>query len=187
MRGDSHDFGHAELVDAEAIGQPGERRFRIFARSPRGTASLWLEKEQLAELARAIDQLLSVGAEIPVLRTEVQVPTPSLPSAPDDFPAHPDVEFQVGQMQIGLDEEHGVLVLRASPIELVEPEGDSEAAVADDAAFSAYMSRGQADRLATHIIAVVGAGRPRCPLCGMPMQPEHVCEKQNGFHPIGLN
>src|SRR5262244_282316 len=47
MSNEPHDFGRAELLDAEAIGQPGSRRFRLFARSGRGSAVLWMEREQL--------------------------------------------------------------------------------------------------------------------------------------------
>ena len=54
-----HDFGRAELFDAEAIGQPGNRRFRIFARSPYGSATLWMEREQLEALSLAVDKLLA--------------------------------------------------------------------------------------------------------------------------------
>ncbi len=52
MSGALHDFGRAELVDAEAIGEPGHRRFRLFARSSYGTASLWLERQQMEALSR---------------------------------------------------------------------------------------------------------------------------------------
>jgi len=32
---------------------------------------------------------------------------------------------------------------------------------------------------------VVAAGRPPCPLCGNPLDPEgHVCPRQNGHHRV---
>lgn len=181
-----HDFGQSDLVDAEALGRPGNRRFRLIARSRSGSASLWLEKEQLLELARYLDQLLSEKGDMPVLRVEVQVPPPELPHAPRDFPRHPDVEFQVGQLQIGIDTEQDVLLLRAAPLTIVERDGELEAE-ADDPQFSTYLTRTQADRLSGHILALMAAGRPRCPVCLQPMQEHHVCAKQNGFHPVGLN
>jgi uncharacterized repeat protein (TIGR03847 family) len=34
--------------------------------------------------------------------------------------------------------------------------------------------------------AVVAAGRPPCPLCAQPLDPEgHVCPRQNGYHRRG--
>ena len=72
MSDDLQELGRAELLDAEAIGQPGNRRFRIYARSSRGTASLWLEREQMEALSLAIDQLLAQAAGGMVLRAEAQ-------------------------------------------------------------------------------------------------------------------
>ena len=49
MSEDQVDFGRAHVLGAEAIGEPGNRRFRIYIRSQRGSASLWLEREQRDE------------------------------------------------------------------------------------------------------------------------------------------
>ena len=57
----SKDLGHLNAFGAEAIGQPGQRRFRLFARSKRGAAFFWMEKEQLNHLSLIID-LKSVRA-----------------------------------------------------------------------------------------------------------------------------
>ena len=59
MSEDQIDFGRAQLLGAEAIGEPGNRRFRIYARSLRGSASLWLEREQLDALGQALEQLIA--------------------------------------------------------------------------------------------------------------------------------
>ena len=53
------DFGMVDAVDAEAIGDPGQRTFRIRVRSGANYAALWLEKEQLSALGRGISQLLA--------------------------------------------------------------------------------------------------------------------------------
>jgi uncharacterized repeat protein (TIGR03847 family) len=187
MSDEMHDLGRSELLDAEAIGQPGERRFRLFARSPRGTASLWMEREQLEALSLAIDQMLTQISDGDVLRPEAMAEVPNAPGAPADFPDEPDVEFQVAQMQIGYDEDRDQILMRAAPMELIERDG--ELVVREDAPmlFSAYMSRTQAGTLSTHIMSILARGRPRCPFCGRPMEQPHVCEKQNGYHPIGLN
>lgn len=186
MSDDPLDLGRAELIGAEAIGVPGNRRFRVFARSRRGTASLWLEREQMEALATAIDQLLAESTNALVLRPVVQTNTAPPPSAPADFPNTPDVDFPVGQLQIGFDEEHDVVLLRAEPLRTLEPGEDPEEPEFQPQ-LSTYLSHTQAERLSAHITATLAGGRPRCPLCGRPMEPAHVCEKQNGFHPIGLN
>src|SRR5260221_6130188 len=127
MASERNDFGSAELLDVEAIGQPGNRRFRLFALGQDGlSASLWMEREQLEALAVAIDRLLAQVLGRVVLRPEAQASAAPAPHAPTDFPKHPDVEFQVGQMQIGYDEDDDCVVLRASPLEVIERDGELE-------------------------------------------------------------
>jgi uncharacterized repeat protein (TIGR03847 family) len=182
-----HDFGQADLLDAEAIGQPGQRRFRLFARSGYGSASLWLERQQMEALSLALDKLLAEASGGTVLRREAQATVPRPPGAPDDFPSQPDVEFRVAQLTLGYDEEHDTIVLLAAPLELVET--DEADVVRDDPApqFAARISRQQAIGLSGHIAGALAGGRPRCPFCGEPMEPAHVCVKQNGYHPVELN
>jgi uncharacterized repeat protein (TIGR03847 family) len=188
MSGEPFDFGRAELLDAEAIGQPGSRRFRIFARGSRGrTASLWMEREQLEALAAAIDRLLAQVSGHIVLRPEAQAVPAAPVAAPADFPEHADVDFQVGQLQIGYDEDADVMLLRAAPLEVIERDGELEVDEEVEPQFGVTLSQAQATRLSTHISGVLSGGRPRCPLCGRPMESAHVCEKQNGYHPVGLN
>jgi uncharacterized repeat protein (TIGR03847 family) len=187
MSSDAHDFGRAEILDAEAIGQPGQRRFRLFARSPQGTASLWLEREQMEALSLALDQLLAQISGGAVLRKEAQSSVPTPPGAPADFPEEADVEFRVAQLTIGYKEDDDLVVVLAAPLELVEQEGEVVARDDVEPQFAAGISRQQANRLSTHIAGVLAGGRPRCPFCGLPLEPEHVCVKQNGYHPVELN
>ena len=51
------DFGRADSIEPEAIGEPGDRRFRIRVMARLESASLWLEKEQVASLALAVTRL----------------------------------------------------------------------------------------------------------------------------------
>jgi uncharacterized repeat protein (TIGR03847 family) len=33
-----------------------------------------------------------------------------------------------------------------------------------------------------HAVEVIAAGRPPCPLCGLPLNPEgHICPRRNGY------
>jgi uncharacterized repeat protein (TIGR03847 family) len=183
------DLGPAELIGADAVGMPGGRRFRLFARSLEGSASLWIEREQLEDLATAIYQLLAAYAHIQVLRPVVQVGGVAPPGPPSDFPAEPDADFRVGQLQISFEEERGI-VLQAEPLKPFdsseEPDEETEKQEFSPQ-LATSISAGQAQHLGDQILAVLASGRPRCPLCGQPMQPQHVCEKQNGFHPVKFN
>ena len=53
------DFGLVDAVDADAVGPPAQRHFRLRARTGDQYASLWLEKEQLNEIGRIFSRLLS--------------------------------------------------------------------------------------------------------------------------------
>jgi uncharacterized repeat protein (TIGR03847 family) len=187
MSEELQDFGRAHLFDAEAVGEPGNRRFRLFARSHTLTAGLWLEREQLEQLSIAIDRLLARLSGGEILRPEAMAHIAAPPTAPDDFPAHPDLEFQISSMQLGYDPDHDLILLRAAPLELIERKG--ELLVNEDAEplFSVLLTRAQATRLSSHLLSILASGRPRCPYCNQPMESRHICEKQNGYHPASLN
>lgn len=185
-----YDFGRADLFDAESIGEPGARRFRIFVRSPRGSASLWLERDQLETLGALIQKVLAAKDEtntLLVLRAEATASPEPPPGAPADFPHDPDVEFLVGPMQLGYDDDDDELLLRATPIEVVEREGELFAREGDEPMFAVLFTRQQAQRLCNSINSLMLMGRPRCPFCNRPMGPGHICAKQNGYHPVALN
>ena len=105
--GDMWDFGRAELLEPEAIGEPGQRRFRLRVQSRGEAASLWLEKEQLAALTLGIRQLLEqTASEEPSVESDP-------PQLADAFPEQPEVDFQVGRLGIGYDETKRLLVIAA--------------------------------------------------------------------------
>lgn len=187
MSEDQVDFGRAQVLGAEAIGEPGNRRFRIYVRSQRGSASLWLEREQLDALGQAMEQLIARITSGLALQIEAIAKAPKPPGAPADFPSEPDVEFPVGNMQIGYDESLDRTMLRAGPLILIERDGEYLAPDDVDLPFSVYFSRSQAEQLTLHIRGIIAAGRPRCPFCNRPMEPNHMCDKHNGFHPAALN
>lgn len=188
MSREAYDFGRVDLLDAEAIGKPGRRRFRLFARARGQTAGLWIEREQLQALGDALDQLLAQTAGGDVLRNLIPPQTAEVPGAPPDFPAHPDIEFQIGELSLGYDESENLLAVLATPLELLEEvEGGLRARPGSEPGFAARFDREQATTLSQHIQSILAAGRPRCAFCGAPLGPEpHACPKQNGHHPIEI-
>ena len=54
-----HEFGPVIRLEADALGEPGQRTFCLLAAGKEGSAALWLEKEELQALGVAIDQLLA--------------------------------------------------------------------------------------------------------------------------------
>lgn len=150
---------------AEAIGEPGQRRFRIIATAGGQTTIMWMEKQQLDALARAIDQiLLKIGEEFQ------QSETTNAPAL--DFDLKTRQQFRVGKLEIGFDQERDRLLIIGYDIESADEAGPS---------LAAYLTRDLARQLSAEAAAVVAAGRPRCVLCGLPMGPgPHACAHQNG-------
>lgn len=163
------EFGPVQHLSADAVGQPGQRRFRLRAISQRGAyAFVWMEKEQLSAIGEAIETTLE--------HAEVEL-TPSGPGEQEPvFPLQANLELDVraGRLSLGLNEETRHIVVVAA-------EAASEA---EGEAVSIEFDFDTARRLRAQITEVVAAGRPPCPFCGAPIDPEgHVCPRSNGHLP----
>ena len=160
------EFGPVQHLSADAVGQPGQRRFRLRAISQGGAyAFIWMEKEQLSAIGEAIETTLEhAGAEL----------APSLPAEPEAvFPleANLDLDVRAGRLSLGLNEETRSIVI-------VGAEGATDA---EGEAISLEFDFDTARRLRAQITEVVAAGRAPCPFCGAPIDPEgHVCPRSNG-------
>ena len=165
MRPQQHDFGQVSSVDAEAIGPPGQRRFRLAVLKDGESASLWLEKEQLASLGTAIEQQL--------VRSDRQRRRVELPGddAPPPFPLNAGLDMRVGQIALGYDESRSMFLIQAAVIDFANE---------SQASFSCAATHPQARRLTRVISRLVTAGRPTCPLCGAVIEGEHHCPRSNG-------
>lgn len=182
------DLGPTEILGAEAIGQPGQRRFRLFARTKAHSAILWMEKEQLLNLSLVIDRILAQISEGRILRTEARaggLPDVGL-SLPVDFPSLPDYDFQVGQLRLNFDGEQETFLLAAIPFEIIEDgSGEPQISLRSDDTLSFQFTIGQAQRLTSRITSLASGGRPICPLCRTPLDGgPHACVKQNGHREI---
>jgi uncharacterized repeat protein (TIGR03847 family) len=96
-------------------------------------------------------------------------------------------EWRAGRISIGYDEDRDMILLEAE--EVSESEGELEEMPVDTpepGRIRFWASREQALALARHGASVAAAGRPRCQLCGNPIDPEgHVCPALNGHREIG--
>ncbi|MDP9373101.1 MAG: DUF3090 family protein [Chloroflexota bacterium] len=167
-----YDFATLTRLEAEAIGRPGQRTFRIILENERGeTAILWIEKEQLQALGEFIDRLLAQTGSRLLRRIDV-TPAPPAPVGPLlDAPA---VEFKIGQLGLGYEGEQRLFLLQAHDIE-ADPEGPPT--------LRCLIRPGQFRRLSDQIAGIVATGRPRCPMCGTPLSDPngpHFCPPSNG-------
>ena len=160
------EFGPVQHLSADAVGQPGQRRFRLRAISQRGAyAFVWMEKEQLSAIGEAIETTLE-HAEVDLAPSALAVPEPVFP-----LQANLDLDVRAGRLSLGLNEETRHIVVVAA-------EAASEA---EGEAVSMEFDFDTARRLRAQITEVVAAGRPPCPFCGAPIDPEgHVCPRSNG-------
>ena len=173
-------FVPATRLQAQAIGEPGHRTFRLMVESQDGrAAALWVEKEQLQALGLAVEQLLAEQQGKFGGRTLRQPPL-------DTFPPNPTVDFRVGRLALGQDESE----LETGPryvllVYDLEGSGSDEEETTQPATFACRATRDQLRALSRNIAEVVAAGRARCPLCGEPMDPKqksHGCVRANGYH-----
>jgi uncharacterized repeat protein (TIGR03847 family) len=184
----SIDIGMVLTIGADAVGRPGQRRFRMYVRNTRASAVMWMEKEHLNSLSLALDQFLALATSGEVLRTEARAgaPSSSIQSMPPDFPLSPTYEFQVGQIKLNYDEREETFVLNVTPMEIIlEPGQDPLIEMREDDSIQFAFTQQDAQNLSQAITQVVSAGRPVCPLCGAPLNDgPHSCVKQNGHREI---
>lgn len=172
MPGEQYDFGAVRSFTAEAIGEPGQRRFRLAVQSEDASASLWLEKEQLSALSTAIEQQLVRTRS--GRREAGRLPEGAI--AP--LPLNPSVDLQVGQLALGYDDARQMFVIQVYEV------GASEEG---RATFGCLVNREQARLLVREVARLMTSGRPICPLCGAPMQGEHICPRSNGHADLALH
>jgi len=181
------DLGRINVLGTDAVGLPGQRRFRLFVESVRGSAIMWMEKEHLNSLSMVLDRSLAVISDGEVLRTEAKAGEPARASGiPEDFPAHPTYEIQVGQMKLTYDEEDSMFLLSVTPLEIIVERGqEPQVYMHEKDSITFIFTQEDAQELSSSISQVVASGRPVCPLCHTPLDGgPHACVKQNGHREI---
>jgi len=170
------------------VGEPGDRTFYVQAVHASRVVSVLVEKQQVAILADRIDALLDeierrFGADVPPATGEVDDLRPLVTPI--------EAEFRVGTMGLGWDanEKSVVVELLAATEEALD-----ESIVLDDRddgpdALRVFLTADAARGFAARAEALVSAGRPACPLCAEPLDPDgHLCIRTNGYkrEPVSL-
>lgn len=159
-------------ITTDAIGQPGKRVFYIQGWQSERTITIIVEKIQIQSLAVGLEQFLA----------EIQEKFPDLPEASADYEEenmriHPPVDplFRVGELGLGYDNDSDLAVLITREL-LAEGQDPEEASVV-----RFWCTRSQLRAMCHWGMEVASHGRPLCPQCGQPMDPEgHFCPKKNG-------
>ncbi|MBO0984987.1 DUF3090 domain-containing protein [Rathayibacter sp. ZW T2_19] len=168
-----HAFDWPDRVVVGTVGSPGARSFYLQARTGPRVVSVGLEKQQSALLAEKIDEILDqlMTAEGNPASVPSGTPAELVDNEPLDQPVEP--EFRVGGLSLGWDPTTAQIVIEAYP--LTEAEESAEDAEPEEMVVL-RIPVGTARAFAKRTLEVVGAGRPLCPRCGDPMDPDgHDC------------
>ena len=171
----SFELPEADWATVGAVGQPGQRTFYLQARQDTQLLTLKLEKQQVAAISQFLSEILSdlPSPEEPALQGGEALVEPVL------------AEWPVGSIQLAYDSAADRIVILAEEIGEEDPD-DAEELIASVERGAARIGITRA--VAAMIVRVGGdlveAGRPTCPLCGRPMDPEgHSCPRTNGHRP----
>lgn len=157
---------------AGTVGEPGDRAFFLQARKGGALISVSLEKVQVAALAQRLEDLLDA------------VDAPPTQELPDELSLEePVVElFRVGAMALAWDAGTDAVVIEAQT-----PTEDGEyVELPDDAEDGPDLLRIRIDAptargFVRRAGALMASGRPACPFCGQPLDPQgHFCPRGNG-------
>jgi uncharacterized repeat protein (TIGR03847 family) len=156
-------------ITTDAIGPPGQRVFYIQGWKDDQVVSLIVEKFQLQRLAIGIEQYL---AELQQRMPMLEEASPTYDE--DKMHIHPPVEpmFRVSEFGLTYDEESDLVGLIARENPSSAPEGSE---------VRYWCSRSQIRAMIHWGLELSSRGRPLCPQCGQPMDPEgHFCARKNG-------
>lgn len=168
---DNLEFDPITHITVDAIGKPGQRVFYLQAICNEETISLIVEKIQIQTLAVGVEQFLA----------EISEKFPDLTEASASFDEDkmhilPPIDplFHVSELGLSyeVDRDRIILVAREAG-----PNEDPE----QNRIVRFWCTRSQLRALCHWGIEITSRGRPICPQCGEPMDPEgHFCPKKNG-------
>lgn len=168
-----HEFSFPEQFISGTVGLPGERTFYLQAVEGRRNIAVALEKSQLTVLAERIIALLKeikFGKAQDFRRGGRKLPSLVAPFAE---------EFRVGALSLTWNPQTKYLI--------VEAQGGDESEIVDDPhqgppLLKITITVEAALVFAIDSFALIGAGRPPCPFCGAPLDPQgHLCPRANGY------
>jgi uncharacterized repeat protein (TIGR03847 family) len=152
-----HRLEHPERVMIGTIGDVGERLFLLQAREGRRLVVVKVEKDQVAILASWLARVVRSMSR-PESR-EIGV----------ELEPEYEVDLVAGEITVSIDEGQGAIEVAIDP---AEDDGDS---------LVVTLTVEQAAAFAIRAVQLIEAGRPPCPLCGLPLDPRgHDCPRTNG-------
>ncbi len=167
------DINPVTHITADAIGPAGQRVFYLQAQQETRTITMIAENFQIQSLAIGIEQFLA----------EINEKFPGLDEASHEYnekamEIQPPVDpiYRLGELALGYDVDSDRVILVTKEIQIEGMDED------DVRVIRLWCSRSQMRALAHWGMEIVSRGRPLCPQCGAPMNPDeaHFCPKKNG-------
>ncbi len=162
-----YSLGSISYIEPRTFGEPGQRTFNLVLEAGAANCTVWLEKEQLFQLGIYLQEVVEAMSPEDKQRQ-------GLTSEPEWSGEGISVDFKAGQMMLSHDPDSNSFRLLAYEL---EEEGAGEET--DSVGFN--ISVAQAESVAEEALRICAAGRPRCFLCGQPINPDgHACPRSNG-------
>jgi uncharacterized repeat protein (TIGR03847 family) len=166
----SFEIDSPDHFTAGAIGPPGQRVFYLQSREAGRLVTLKVEKEHVRALAEYLGGLLARVKRAPgAARGDAELIEPIEPV------------WEVGSLAVGYDEAQDRVVVEASELQEEAEEEESPPPEPAPAMARFRITRAQAAAFVERAQELMKAGRPTCPVCSRPIDPEgHVCPRANG-------
>ena len=182
-------FDTPDRFAAGTVGEPGNRTFFLQARDGTRITSVALEKVQVAALSQRLTELLDELERRDIAGADADQPLDStLPVLDEPI----NEAFRVGTLSMGWDTQDDLVLVEARELIAVEEDEEEveEEAFDDEDEDGPDFLRVRLTALAARTfvaqaLRLVSAGRPPCPLCGQPLDPQgHLCPRRNGTAPL---
>lgn len=174
-----HDLNPCKRLTTDAIGKPGQRTFFIQGETNEETVTLIFEKIQLQSLLVTIIRFFeNLHQKYPLLNQE------SGAFIENEMTITPPVDplFRIGELSL-IYEPSGDQVCLATKEVVFDQEDLNIGELNQDNArtINFWCTRDQLQQFANWSVELLQRGRPICPLCNQPIEPEgHLCPKKNG-------
>lgn len=182
-----HGFDPPERFVAGTVGPPGQRTFFLQARAGTRLVSVALEKQQVQALAERVDELLDEVMSSQAGDAIIPAVAPLGLEDSDPLEQPIEEEFRAGTMTLSWDPTDERVVIEVFPYTeaaVITPDQldeDFEEPEPDEV-FLVRIPAGPARAFVKRAEQVLEAGRPTCPFCGNPIDPDgHLCVRANGF------
>jgi uncharacterized repeat protein (TIGR03847 family) len=180
-------FDPPERFVAGTVGEPGDRTFFLQAREGARVVSVVLEKVQVAVLADRLGELLLELERRGIEPTDEVAGggSPDVDVAPLDEPLNE--AFRAGSLTLGWDGDAERVLVEARAQdedgEAIDPDEDDDDDEEGPDLLRVRMTADAARSFVARATRIVAAGRPPCPLCGQPLDPQgHICPRRNGHY-----